>query len=601
MATSKSLPRLVVHYLQFLGDKRSDRVRLVGLLALMILSAGAELAGVGVVFPYIALLDDNASGTLPAGITTFAARHSKAEVALVGGLVLGTVFFAKNALVALTHSTTMSFAYRKMRENSLALLRAYLARPYTFHVTENSAGATKAVVQDMANIFSAAIPATMNILAETFTVGLIGLVLLALNPIPILSSTIIIGVGAWATQRVLSQRLNALGRTGRDHEAKMLQATQEALGAIKEVKTAGKDEYFLGSFAGEVGDLSTTLARYRTLAYVPRYILETLGIVGMATTAAALVALTPESQRETIVPTLGFMAVAVVRILPAATRVVAAASDLRYYENISATLLATLRETQNREAELSIDAAQVPRLSMRAVSFAHQGKEILTIDDVSLELFEGEIVTVVGGSGAGKTTLMDLAAGLLPPAAGMITHRDTRIGYVAQNVFLTDDSIAQNVALSEQFDEARVAWALEVVSLRPFVDGLPHGLATKVGERGARISGGQRQRIGIARALYLEPTLLLLDEATSALDGETEAQVLRALRALPSRPAIMSIAHRASTARCADHVVVLSAGAIVGRGSFDSLLRNCVELQRIFPSEQSEPEFVKPEATMEAS
>ena len=197
-------------------------------------------------------------------------------------------------------------------------------------------------------------------------------------------------------------------------------------------------------------------------------------------------------------------------------------------------------------------------------------------------------VGLVGGTGAGKTTVVDLILGLLEPQKGAIrvdgvpiTAANRRawqrtIGYVPQPIFLTDESVAANIAFGlppEAIDRAAVERAARIAELHDFImDELPQGYDTPVGERGVRLSGGQRQRIGIARALYHDPDVLILDEATSALDNLTEKAVMDAVHNLGHAKTIILIAHRLSTVRACDTIFMMEQGRVVAQGSYDELI-----------------------------
>jgi ABC-type multidrug transport system fused ATPase/permease subunit len=203
------------------------------------------------------------------------------------------------------------------------------------------------------------------------------------------------------------------------------------------------------------------------------------------------------------------------------------------------------------------------------------------LSDVSFTIRKGESVGLVGESGAGKTTLVDLILGLLAPTSGRVridgveinpatTSWTADVGYVSQDIFLTDDSIRNNVAFGipvDQISEPHILKSLQTAQLWDFVRALPEGLDTSVGERGVRISGGQRQRIGIARALYHEPSLLILDEATSSLDLETEKEFIETLEAVHKKVTMIVVSHRLSTLKYCDRILRIEGGRLVANPS----------------------------------
>jgi ABC-type multidrug transport system fused ATPase/permease subunit len=218
---------------------------------------------------------------------------------------------------------------------------------------------------------------------------------------------------------------------------------------------------------------------------------------------------------------------------------------------------------------------------------------------VSLTIERGETIGVVGQTGSGKSTLLDLIVGLLDPSDGEISVNGEplwkvrkawleELAVVSQTVFLLDDTIQNNIALGVgqgAVDYESLSQAVEIAQLEQFIATLPHGLETTVGEHGIKLSGGQRQRIAIARALYRKPSVLVLDEGTSALDGNTEAKVLSALSALGDGMTLLHVAHRMSTVRRCDRLVMIESGGIAGIGSFDELISQNEEFESLTRSQ----------------
>jgi ATP-binding cassette subfamily B protein len=261
---------------------------------------------------------------------------------------------------------------------------------------------------------------------------------------------------------------------------------------------------------------------------------------------------------------------------------------------LATVLLGRLDDVFQQEPEQGRDRARLTpvrtlegRISLRGVGFRYGGPESPPIlDAVTLDVPPGRMVAIVGRSGSGKTTLVKCLAGLLEPTDGTIlydgidlkalNYRDLRrqIGFVLQENHLFDDSIARNIAFGEdEPDMDRVIWASRVANAHEFVERLPLGYDTRVGESGLAISGGQRQRIAIARAVYHQPPVLILDEATSSLDTESERAVKENIDRLLEGRTSFVIAHRLSTVRDADVIIVLEKGRLVEQGNHDDLMK----------------------------
>ena len=213
---------------------------------------------------------------------------------------------------------------------------------------------------------------------------------------------------------------------------------------------------------------------------------------------------------------------------------------------------------------------------MKDISYAYPGTNKLIFDHADLEIPVGKAVGIVGASGAGKSTIVDLMLGLLEVNTGAIYADDVNVldnyrgwlknvGYIPQMIFMLDDTIRKNVAFGvpeDEIDEKRLWEVLKEAQLDEFVRSLPEGLDTGIGERGIRLSGGQRQRIGIARALFEDPEVLVLDEATSALDNESEAAIVKSLDKLSEGRTTLTIAHRLSSIQNSDRVLELTGEGI---------------------------------------
>ena len=256
-------------------------------------------------------------------------------------------------------------------------------------------------------------------------------------------------------------------------------------------------------------------------------------------------------------------------------------------------LLLRLDDVLEQEPEQGRDRSQLRtvaslegRVELRNVGFRYGGPDAPPIlEQLNFAVEPGETIAIVGRSGSGKTTLVKLLAGLLEPTEGTIAfdghdmrtldYRTLRrqIGFVLQENYLFNDSIAGNIAFGAgDVDTDKLIAAAKAANAHEFIQRLPLGYDTRVGESGLRLSGGQQQRIAIARALYHQPPILLFDEATSALDAESERAVKQSLDDLLVGRTSFVIAHRLSTIRDADRILVLERGRLVEQGTHDELI-----------------------------
>ncbi len=266
-------------------------------------------------------------------------------------------------------------------------------------------------------------------------------------------------------------------------------------------------------------------------------------------------------------------AAAAVRVMPATNRINTYLSEIAYaqpcldylYENLTENMkqdvngsVTGLTGEQEQEKEpLTLE----DKIVLDHISFTYPNTDKPIFTDAHMEVRKGQSVGIMGPSGAGKSTIVDILLGLLHVQAGAITCDGknifenypswlSKIGYIPQSIYLIDESIRDNIAFgidADKIDDHRIWEVLEEAQLKSFVEELPEGLETTIGDRGVRISGGQRQRLGIARALYHNPEILVFDEATSALDGDTEAAVMEAVNSFHGKKTMVIIAHRLNT------------------------------------------------------
>jgi ATP-binding cassette subfamily B protein len=242
-------------------------------------------------------------------------------------------------------------------------------------------------------------------------------------------------------------------------------------------------------------------------------------------------------------------------------------------------------------------------VELRGVEYRYPGAEVAVLKDVSFTAKPGEVTAIIGGTGAGKTTMLELIPRLIDPTAGSVLIEGTsareieletlwaKVGVVPQRAYLFSGTVASNLRYGNPDATDDDLWAaLEVAQARDFVEAMPQKLEAPIAQGGTNVSGGQRQRLSIARALLRKPSIYLFDDAFSALDLSTEAKLRAALVPHTRNATVLVVAQRVASIVDADQIIVLEAGAVVGRGRHDELLRTCPTYVEIVTSQREDRE-----------
>lgn len=590
------MPTIVRHALGLLTPR--ERARWAGLVPLALLAAAMEASGAAVVFGLIKILGDPTQAShLPIASAIYRALpwHDNKSVVLSFTVLVACFYVSKNLLLAIVAFIQSKVSNQSVAALSKRMLRGYMAMPLAFHFRRNSSELIRNCTDSAEAALRFVLGGSVSIITEALvTVGIIA-VLLATAPFVTLIATVVLFGMLAAILKLTRRGVVRLGVRDQVLRKEIIQSLQQSLGALKEVKVLGREEYFLDSFARLQEGMARLRHFYTTLIGTPHLLIETVFVCGML----SVVILITAQQRvigADIVSLLGLYAYAGFRVIPSTNRILMNLTNVRNgsaaVERLHADRVAFEREAV-RDAQERGTLSFLHCLSLRDVSYTYGGAGVPALTDITLEIERGESVGIVGPTGAGKSTLVDVILGLLPPSSGVVTvdGRDiceivrqwrNAIGYVPQSIFLIDDTLRHNVALGVpdgDIDEERLSAAVRMAQLEEFVATLPRGLEAVVGERGVRLSGGQRQRVGIARALYHEPQVLIFDEATSALDNRTEREVTEAIESLQGKKTLIIIAHRLTTVRICDRLVFLNGGRLAGVGSFDELLEHNTEFR----------------------
>ena len=553
------------------------------LLGLMLLGMLLEIFGISLTIPMLAILTQaDFAERLPIIEPLLNTLGHPSREYLIATVMMGLVFAyaLKTFFLVFLAWRQARFAFTLRASLSQRLFTGYLRKPYTFHLSYNSAKLVSNIVNE-ANQFivDGLIPAMM-LLTELLVLFGVGVLLLFIEPLGTLIVAMLLGVTGWSFYRLTSISLTRWGAARQQHDGMRIQCLQQGLGGAKDVKLLGREEDFLTQYAIHNKACAQVAERFNTLQALPRLLLEFLAIAGLAALVISMIV--QGKPVEGLITTIGVFAVAAFRLIPSINRMLGALQCIRYglpVINILSSELQMFDETTTSPPAnhlLSFNNS----LELTNVTYIYPNAQTPALHNINLSIPYGVSIGFIGASGAGKSTLVDLILGLLTPTNGNVRvdgvdiATDMRgwqnqIGYVPQSIFLTDDTLRRNIAFGlaeNEIDDKAIQRALRAAQLETFAATLPEGLGTMVGERGIRLSGGQRQRIGIARALYHDPPVLVLDEATSSLDTATESGVMEAVNALQGKKTILIVAHRLSTIKNCDYVYRLEQGELVEEG-----------------------------------
>lgn len=568
-----------------------ERRRFLLLLPAVTAMALLQVVGIASVLPFLAIVTDPTvveSNRLLARAYDLLGFTSLNSFLVFAGAAALVLLVVGNGFTAFVEWLLLRYSWNLNHNLSVKLLREYLAKPYVFFLDRNTAGLATNILSEVKQAVRGFVLAALQLITRSIvTLFVLGL-LLALYPLLALMTFGFLGAAYGVTFLFVRRGMAESGRLRSQADRARFQAASEALSGIKDIRILGREEPFLRRFARHSRVYEKQMARQQVIASVPRYAFETIAFGGML--IIVLVLLLRGHGVADIVPTLGVFAFATMRLLPALQSLFASLTALRF-STPSIDVLHRDLEALGRHPAPTRPVEPLPfgrSIELRGVRFTYPGALRPVLDGFDLRIEANTTVGLVGATGSGKTTTVDILLGLLEPEEGQllidgvpVTDENRRawqanLGYVPQQIYLADDTIAGNIAFGvrrEDIDMAAVERAARLANVHDFIESeLPAGYQTMIGERGVRLSGGQRQRLGIARALYHDPKVLVFDEATSALDNVTEESIFRAVSELGRSKTIVMIAHRMSTVRGCDVIYVLDRGTVQAQGTYDDLL-----------------------------
>lgn len=569
-------------------DKKQKH-KMVLLVFLMLIGAVLETLGVSMILPVMSVvMEENAvqkHAYLQVVCDLFHIAYDDTRTLMILVMVgLIVIFAVKNVFLFFQQKVQLKFVYTNQFATSRRMMINFMERPYEYYLNADTSVIQRSITSDVNNMYGL-ILSLLQLVSEgivfvcLIAVSLVSDVMMSITVALLL--VVVLAIIKW----VLKPIMRKAGEENQDYYSGLYKWIDQSVMGIKEIKIANKENYFINEYAKCGEGYVNAVQRYNLYNATPRLLIETVALAGMI--FYMMIQLLSGVQVTAILPQLTLLALVAMRLIPCANRINNHLTSISYFEPFFMGVSDNLQE-EIRDESIDYNAASYQKkveiqkleirhnIQLKDIVYKYPNTETLIFDRANMEIPIGKSVGIVGTSGAGKTTIVDILLGLLQIQSGEILADGVEvrehyqsflkdIGYIPQTIFMIDSTIRKNVAFGvadEDIDDAKVWRALQEAQLDEFVRGLPDGLDTSIGERGIRISGGQRQRIGIARALFEDPEVLVLDEATSALDNETEAAIMESINMLHGKKTLIIIAHRLQTIEKCDMVYRVEKGQV---------------------------------------
>lgn len=548
-----------------------QRKQVIGVFILVVIGAAFETLGVAAVLPFVyAVIDTSQLWGNQYIVMCADVFGIKTDTQLIVSLgILICIFYVfKNVFMMFISYMENKFKANFAYELSKLMLHSYMKRPYVYFLGTNSAEMIRGLNDDI-NSINDMLTALFKIFSIGFMMVGIGVFLVIQEPLMAFGIVMLAVVIFSVIVLVIKRKIRELGKLKIKYATEAYKYAYQAVNGMKEISIMKREDYFLNSYTGVTSQKKEADTVYNTISIAPERIVEATFVCGIVGIVCLQVGMGGMS--ATLITNLAAFAVGAMRIMPSLSTLTTRMTQIMYLRPALSGICNNIEAARSQEKAFlalkdSIDKKEHTvefhkEVTIQGIDWKYPNTEKYILKDTGITIQKGECVALVGKSGAGKTTLADILLGLLKPESGSVCMDGTNIfaipyawskiiGYVPQTVYLIDDTIRNNVAFgieTEEVDDVKIWNALEKAQLKEFIEALPEGLDTIIGERGVKFSGGQRQRIAIARALYHDPAIMVFDEATAALDGETENAVMDAINRLRGEKTLIIIAHRLNT------------------------------------------------------
>lgn len=580
------MSRLIFYKNFYFLIPNKQKAKIFILVLLLSLGMIFEMAGLGILIPALAIIvTPNIESKYPIlkPFLNFLGNPNQQQLVILTMTTILIVYFIKSFLYVYINWWQSKFTFNLAKEIKNRLFSGYLYMPYTFHLNRNSAQLFNNIQGEVSQFTTLTQAVITNLIEISMLIGIM-LILFITEPTGTLFISLFLLISVFLFQKITKKRLVLWGREKQNLSVSLTKNLMQGFGGVKDIKIFRKAEFFIKKVDVDNISFSKLMIKTNTLNNAPRSYLEFISVTALA---GLIILMSIQAKPlDLFLPTIAVFATASFRILPSISKIIVGMQNIKFLIPV-VDMLNNEFNLINSKINIKEEKKRINQISdkieIKKLYYQYENSPKYVLNNIDIIIKRSECIGIIGPSGSGKSTFVDLLLGILTPSKGEILIDNTniifdlkswqlQIGYVPQSIFLIDDSLKNNIAFGIEeslINESQLTRALELSQLDDFVNSLPNGVNTIVGERGARLSGGQRQRIGIARALYNNPQILVLDEATSALDGKTEEGVMDSISKLQNKITIIIVAHRLTTLKSCDRIYEFNNGNIVNVSTYD--------------------------------
>lgn len=558
----------------YLGDISSiltKKSKFILIIFLYVLTSILESVGIGILGPFAALLLNN---NIEYPIFS---NFNSLEDKITGVIYLiFFIFTIKTLMMIGALYVTQKFAFEMQHQLRIRLSSIYLNLNFSEYLKKNSSEYNENIQNLVAIFTSNTLITGLKIVSDIILLFFLIILLTLTNYKLVIILVTITSLFGFFYDYFFKKKLYEISQKSSESSKKIFQVTGEIFKGIKEIRIFFKENFFIkklkeASYNNYINYLKSTI-----ISNSPKYLLEYLIVIIFLLFIYFINDY--EKNLESILPTLGIFGLAALRIIPSVNSIIKSLTEFRFGKYATSKIARDLKIETKKKLSLNntIKKLNFLKLNFKDVNFKYKEKDDQLLSGINFQINKGDYVGIIGSSGAGKTTILNLIIGLLIPSSGKIEINNQsmetqlkewqlNLAYLPQDVFLIDGSLKENITLEDdnsKIDNEKLNEVIEKSNLKSFIESNEMGLETSIGENGIKISGGQRQRLGIARALYSNKNFLILDESTNALDEKTKKLIINELYSLKEHFTIIFVDHNEDYYERCDKIFELNEGKL---------------------------------------